>query len=731
MADGVLDLGGEPTSVTVTHDGLYALAAVNTSPNFTDPSGSLLMIDIVNRTIVETIDVDGQPDSIDVSPDGQYAVVVIENERDEDLGDGAPPQLPGGFVWVIDLQGNMTATKVDLTNLPSGTMKFPTDPEPEFVDINTNNIAVVTLQENNHLVLIDLATATIVDDYPAGTVSLTNVDTEDNGLIDLSSGNFTDLPREADAVTWIGTQYFATADEGDLDGGTRGFTIYKPDGTVVYASGNALDHLAVKYGHYPDDRSDNKGSEPEGILYFSTTDDTHYLAILLERSSVSMLYSLPDPTDIENNPPVFAQVLPTLKAPEGIVKVPGANILAIACEEDARADKLRAGIVLYEYQDGDIPTYPVLVAGDRADGTPIPFSALSGLAVPDAVGLTGEGNMIYAIEDSAYVQSRIFGINSSVFPHVVETETRILDTNDILSSAFPPADFNNYDLVNDDKTVNMDPEGIAVSYNGGFWIANEGSGTVGDAARPIEMHNFIVKVETDGVISQLVTLPEEVNAIQVRFGFEGVAEQGDWLVVAFQRAWGDEPHPRIGIYNTVEETWKFVYYPLDDVASQYGGWVGLSDISPLGEGRFYVLERDNQGGPDAAVKKIYQIDLGADFSVEEDTVIEKTEILDLMETLESLHGYTYEKLEGLAVSASGKVYLNNDNDGVSDNSGEQYLFDLSDKIDPDFPDPSNPDAPTSSPTSSPTLSPTGPPAAAPSTFGALALLLSFVAMVVG
>ena len=36
----------------------------------------------------------GQPDSIAVSPDGGFVAVAIENERDEDLGDGRVPQLP-------------------------------------------------------------------------------------------------------------------------------------------------------------------------------------------------------------------------------------------------------------------------------------------------------------------------------------------------------------------------------------------------------------------------------------------------------------------------------------------------------------------------------------------------------------------------------------------------------------------------------------------------------------
>jgi DNA-binding beta-propeller fold protein YncE len=108
-------------------------AGVNNSPNFTNPSGLLVVIDVATRGIVAEIDVGGQPDSIDVSPDGSYLAICIENERDEDLGDGRPPQLPGGFVWVIDITGPVQSwapVLVDVSGLPG--MLFPEDPEPEF-----------------------------------------------------------------------------------------------------------------------------------------------------------------------------------------------------------------------------------------------------------------------------------------------------------------------------------------------------------------------------------------------------------------------------------------------------------------------------------------------------------------------------------------------------------------------------------------------------------------------
>ena len=95
--------------------------------------------------------------------------------------------------------------------------------------------------------------------------------------------------------------------------------------------------------------------------------------------------------------------------------------------------------------------------------------------------------------------------------------------------------------------MNIDPEGIAVAKLGGSWLASEGRGTVrvGDETRPGEYPNLLLKIGTGGHITKCVLLPDDVNTIQVRFGFEGVTEDGDHVVVAFQRAWGDEEHPRL------------------------------------------------------------------------------------------------------------------------------------------------------------------------------------------
>ena len=672
-AIGTTALMGEPTSVAVL--GNNALVGVNTSADFIITSGELAVVDIDSQAEIASIDVGGQPDSIAVSPDGMYVAVVIENERDEDLvaTDGAPPQFPAGTLVVVDSSdadpNSWTTTTVDLTGLAD---LFPTDPEPEYVDINSNNVAVITLQENNHIILVDLTTATVLDDYSAGTVSLTAIDTEEEDPATISlTGSVTDLPREPDGVAWINTEYFATADEGDLDGGTRGFTIYNVAGEVVYTSGNTLDHLAVRYGHYPDGRSGNKGNEPENIEV-GEFDGTPYLFVNSERSNLVFVYDATDPTS-----PVYKQTLPTAAGPEGGLAIPSRALLVVASEVDDRGDKLRSALNIYSFSETDA-TYPTLQSADSADGTPIPWSAMSGLAADPS-----DPAILYSIEDSFYGSNRFFTLDVSESPALLTTATTILDSNDVFAgfatsgAAEDPDSFDAVDLaamINDDKSVNIDPEGIAVASDGGFWIASEGAGTMGDTEdRPIEKLNFIFKTDANGVIESVITLPDEVNDIQVRFGFEGIAEDNGSLYVVIQRAWGDEANPRIGVYNIADDSWRFLFYPLDPVESQNGGWVGLSDITSMGLGQFLVIERDNQGGPDAAIKRLYTFSVNG---LSDGDTIGKILQLDLMNDLANTGGLIYEKIEGSALTTDGDIYIINDNDGVDDNSGENQLINL-------------------------------------------------------
>lgn len=145
------------------------------------------MIDVATLTILREMDVGGQPDSVAVSPDGKWAAVAIENERDEGLGDGAPPQMPAGTLVIIHMEGDVAAWTMMTVDVTGLNMDFPTDPEPEYVSINSQNKAIVTFQENNGLALVDLATGVIEWSKTAGKVNLELIDTEEEDVIDQST----------------------------------------------------------------------------------------------------------------------------------------------------------------------------------------------------------------------------------------------------------------------------------------------------------------------------------------------------------------------------------------------------------------------------------------------------------------------------------------------------------------------------------------------------------------
>ncbi|MGD2119612.1 MAG: esterase-like activity of phytase family protein [Chromatiales bacterium] len=668
---GTVDVSGEPTSVAVA--GKYALVGVNTSPSFIAPSGELKIIDLFSRTIVASHTLDGQPDSVAVSPDGRYAAIVLENERDEDISvdgvEGGLPQAPAGSLVVVDLIGEPPNWGMRNVSLDGVADLYPTDAEPEYVDINRANMAVVTMQENNHIAIVNLATGQVVKDFSAGSVDLDQIDTkeEDPALISLTD-SLSDVPREPDGVSWINRFLFATADEGDLDGGSRGATIFSTSGHVVFSSGNQLEHETVRLGHYPDARSKNKGNEPENVDVARFGRDK-YMFVASERSSVIFVYKLKG----HGKRPVLVQTLPAGIGPEGVKAIPSRNLLVAASENDSRDDGFRGLLTIYQLQRKPAD-YPTVVSANRPDGTPIPWAALSGFALDPK-----NDNRLYSIHDSFYQQSRIYVMDISKKPAVIKREIVLKDGG---------------------NTVDLDPEGIAVSASedGSFWVASEGAGSVDDAGRPVTSLSVVVHVAADGAVLETVELPASVNAKQRRFGFEGVAsvmEAGkEILYVAFQRAWVDDPAPdnvsdggkvRIGRYDTTNGEWTFAYYSLDVRESPNGGWVGLSEITALGGGEFAIVERDNQANTDARIKRVYQIAMeDVEFKPEGDTfdTFSKTLVRDLLPDLQATNGMVLEKIESLAVTRKGDLLFANDNDGVDDSNGETQLIRIKDVFEP-------------------------------------------------
>ncbi|GAB5434962.1 esterase-like activity of phytase family protein [Falsiruegeria mediterranea] len=632
---GNLDMGGEPTSVAVI--GRTAFVGVNTSESYTAPSGKLVSIDLTGKTQTAACDLGGQPDSIAAAPDGSFISVAIENERDEDLNDGIIPQLPAGNLAMVPLKdGAMDCTGLNLVDLTGLATVAPTDPEPEFVDINVLGETVITLQENNHIAVVG-KDGTVISHFSASSVDLDGIDaTDERGALIFTQSQQGRL-REPDAVKWIDDQHFATANEGDYQGGSRGWTIFAKDGTVVYESGTTFEHAIVEIGHYPDKRSDSKGVEPESVTA-ATFGDTPMIFVGAERASIIGVYDATDPKN-----PVLKQLLPSGVGPEGYVAIPKRGLLVAANEKDLIEDKgPRAHVSIFEYQDGPA-TYPHLTS--KGADELIGWGALSGL-------VADQDGMIYAVNDSFYgFQPSIFKIDPSQSP------ARITDVIRITRNGMP--------------AQKLDLEGITLDGQGGFYVASEGRT---DRVIP----HAVYHVQADGSIKPKkgeIGLPPELMAVEKRFGFEGITKVGNTLWMSVQREWKDDPtdHVKLVAYNLETKEWGAVHYPKAEPAT---GWVGLSEIVAHGD-HVYVIERDNQHDHRAVTKKVYRIPLAEMTPAPLGgvlPVVSKELVRDLIPDLTSTGGYVLDKVEGLAILPSGQAWIITDNDGVDDASGETMFF---------------------------------------------------------
>ena len=635
---GNIDVGGEPTTAKII--GGMAFAGVNTSADYINTSGKMVTIDLATKAVTAECELGGQPDSVATARDGSFLAIAVENERDEELNDGKIPQMPAGFVVKLPLKDGAVdcagLQKIEVTGLAA---VGGDDPEPEFVDINDAGEIVVTMQENNHIVVIG-ADGTVASHFSAGAIDLDGIDTKRDGRLDFTAKKEGVL-REPDGVKWLDADHFAVANEGDYEGGSRSWTIFKKDGTVVYEAGASLEQAIITTGHYPESRSHSKGVELESVE-IAKFGETNLGFVASERASIIGVYDLTDPTA-----PVLKQMLPSGVSPEGMVAIPARNLFVTANEVDFIEDGgVRAHVMVYELQDAPA-AYPMITSAGTE--TPLGWGALSGLAADPA-----EAGKLYAVSDSVYgSMPMIYTIDA--------TQTPAKITSGLLVTR------------GGDAAQKLDLEGVAVDGKGGFWLASEGRS---DRLIPHAIYN----VNDKGEIKKEIALPAELLANEIRFGFEGITVAGDWLWMAVQREWKDDAKGMVKLvaYNTADEKWGTVHYPLDALAegAAESAWMGLSDITLHGDW-VYIVERDNQVGAAAANKKIYRVkaadmvpaELGGALPV-----VTKELVRDLMPDLAVLNGYTAEKVEGFAIDAAGTGWVVTDNDGVADSSGETLFW---------------------------------------------------------
>ncbi|MGX1744076.1 esterase-like activity of phytase family protein [Bosea sp. NPDC055353] len=641
---GFVPLEGESTSVTILGDKAF-VAVVTSGDNFKEPAGHLATVDLKTKQVVAKCDLGGQPDSVTLTKDKGKIVIAIENERDEKLNKGALPQLPAGNLTLIGIKDGAidcaTRQVVELTGIAA---VEPTDPEPEFVDVNQDGLVVVTLQENNHLAIVDSRTGKVVTHFSAGSVDLKNIDKTRDGKISPTE-DLKSVAREPDALRWLDNDRFVTANEGDWKGGSRGFTIFRKDGSVEFDSGSNVDHIAMRLGHYPEKRSGAKGSEPEGIEVASYGND-RLIFVGLERASLVLVYK----DEGAGKAPRFLQALPTGIGPEGLLAIPQRDLFVSASETDVgEKGGARSAVMIYRRAE-QAAAYPTIQSADE-NGLPIGWGALSGLTADRAAS----GNL-FAITDSAYTPSRLLQIDATQKPVKITGAITV---------------------TKDGKPASYDLEGIATREGGGFWLASEGNPEKKDAP----LADILLRVSAKGEVEEEIRLPEALAKHAVRFGFEGVAVTGTgadetvWLAV--QREWKDDPKGKAKLlsYKPATKEWGVLHYPLSQAAA--GFWMGLSELVSLGDDRFAVIERDNGFGAKAvktlqtfSVKGLKPAAIGA----AEIPTVTKTLLRDLTPDLMKAGGYGLDKVEGMTVDKAGHLFVVTDNDGVDDSSGETQFF---------------------------------------------------------
>jgi len=366
--------------------------------------------------------------------------------------------------------------------------------------------------------------------------------------------------------------------------------------------------------------------------------------------------------------PDFAQLLPAPFGPEGLLAIPSRNLLIASGENDDPPTGVRSTLMVYQLEQG-AADYPHVLSADNAMSAPIAWSAMSGLtALPRA------RNTLLAVWDSYYSASRVFKVDVSAKPAVVVDAVTITG-----------------------GSGDYDPEGIAVSPDGTWWIASEGNAS---GSRP----NRLLRIDATGAMISEVGLPGVIEACRavstnrstLGSGFEGleVLRTGrDYkLLVAQQRGWDyttpecealdddladenpSEPrHTRIWIYDPITGDWDHFSYELQPIPS-VASWVGLSEITALPDRSFMVIERDNMTGDFAELKTLMRFKLAAS----SDGIVSAAEkaSFDLLPAMLETNGWISDKPEGTAVAVDGSVYVITDNDGVEDWSGETSFLRL-------------------------------------------------------
>ncbi|MBE9197409.1 choice-of-anchor I family protein, partial [Synechocystis sp. LEGE 06083] len=530
-------------------------------------AGQVQFFDTATGNFLGKVLVGFLPDMVTFSPDGTKVLTANEGEPNEGY-----TVDPVGSVSIVDITGGFTnlvaqtatfdsfnAQKADL--LAAGVRLFgqifdengnfvrnstvAEDLEPEYIAFNGEGTkAWVTLQENNAIAVVDIASATVEAILPLGfkdhSLPGNGLDASDrDGGINIQNwpifGMY--MPDSIASFTVGGQTYYITANEGDarnrpsdddifpspfdgegdifleearvkdlildptafpnaaelqadanlgrltvttkfgdIDGdgdfdelyvfGARSFSIWDSNGNLVYDSGEDFERIvaesipdffnASNSNNSFDNRSDNKGPEPEGVTV-GTIDGRTYAFVGLERIGGVMVYDVTNPQVPEFiqyiNPRDFT-VDPesnlTDSGPEGLIFIdaadsPNGKPLLVVSNEVSQTT------AIFEV---NVPTpqpfkLQLFHASDQEGGVPALDDAPRFSAVLNALlqqdidndGIAGFTNNLILSSGDAYIPGLFFSASQDIFGGVGRADILIQNELGFQAIAFGNHEF--------------------------------------------------------------------------------------------------------------------------------------------------------------------------------------------------------------------------------------------------------------------------------------------------
>lgn len=322
--------GGEITSVAFHPSADVFAVAVRDSDGL--KNGRVEFRAAADGKLLKHVEVGVWPDSLAFSPNGDFVVVANEGEAYVRAGEGF--RSGDGSISLIDLRQGVARANHSLLGLPdlAGVggatqdadkrvlermvdgeevkVPFGSGPEhiePEYVAFSPDGArAYVSLQENNAMAVVDVLQGRLDKVFGLG-MTRHAADIAEDGQY---APNVQLLAlREPDGISVSADgRYLLSADEGDTDpkasktkagmpvGGGRTVSVFDAmSGKLLGDTGSQLDDMAAAAGVYPEPRSPNKGSEPEGVVAFEAFGKPLAVASL-ERADALALIDLAQPT---------------------------------------------------------------------------------------------------------------------------------------------------------------------------------------------------------------------------------------------------------------------------------------------------------------------------------------------------------------------------------------------------------------------------------------------------